>query len=127
MFIHQLSGLNVARNGECTLVRCNISMNRGCGVWVSGSGKVDATDCQVCDNGGVDDNDSHKVQGHSNLGGGYAGEVGSRISLQGGCVAGNSAWGVSTKGAVRVERCTVSGNVSTHILRSTHQVICRYW
>ena len=102
-------GLNVARDGVCSLVRCNISHNHGCGVWVSGSGTVSATDCQVCDNG-VSDTNPESVQGHSNLGGGFAGETGSMIILKGGCVAGNIAWGVSTKGSVQVKRCAVSGN-----------------
>jgi hypothetical protein len=46
---------------------------------------VTAQDCDVCDNGQIEAN----ALGHSNLGGGYAGEVGSRIVLKGGCIAGN--------------------------------------
>ena len=78
-------GLNVARNGNCLLTRCKVAANRGAGIWVSECGSVKAQDCDVCDNGQVEAN----ALGHSNLGGGFAGEAGSRIALIGGSVIGN--------------------------------------
>lgn len=78
-------GLNVAGNGECSLTRCQVTANRGAGVWVSECGSVNAHDCDVCDNGQVE----AVALGHSNLGGGFAGEAGSRILLRGGSIVGN--------------------------------------
>ena len=79
-------GLNVARNGHCSLTRCRVTANRGAGVWVSECGSVSAHECDVRDNGQVETT----ALGHSNLGGGFAGEPGSRIVLKGGCVVGNA-------------------------------------
>lgn len=78
-------GLNVARNGDCRLMRCHVTANRGAGVWVSECGSVSAQECDVSDNGQVETN----ALGHSNLGGGFAGEAGSHIVLKGGAVTRN--------------------------------------
>jgi hypothetical protein len=97
-------GLNVARNGDCALKRCQVTANRGAGVWVSERGSVSAQDCNVCDNGQVDGN----TLGHSNLGGGFAGEAGSRIALQGGSIIGNVGTYYHTPYASGMNPCIVA-------------------